>query len=186
LSETLNAIANRFSCRSYTGDAVKEADLKAIAAAALAAPSAMNLQPWKLLVISNKALIDRMDEVSMQYMKNMPDPAMYNRFMERGGKMMYNAPALYLILKQTGTASNWVDVDCGIMTQNICLAAHALGLDSVIVAMANIAFKTEHADEFKKALGWGEGYEFGMGVLVGKGNMVKEPHELDWSKVAYI
>ena len=186
MNETLKSIMERYSCRGYTGEAVSEADLKAIAAAALAAPSAMNLQPWKLLVITDKSLIDRMDVLSMEYMKNLPDKAMYERFMERGGKMMYNAPVLYLILKDTNTGSNWADVDCGIMTQNICLAAHSLGLDSVIVAMANIAFKTEQADELKKAIGWDAGFEFGMGVLVGKGNNTKEPHELDWNKVKFL
>jgi len=186
MNEVLKAMAERYSCRSYTGEAVSEGDLKAIAKAALHAPSAMNLQPWKLIVITDKALLEKMDAAAMEHFKNMPDQSMYQRFMERGGKLLYNAPALYLILKNPNTASNWAELDCGIMTQNICLAAHSLGLDTVIVAMASIPFKTNLGEDFKKAVQWDVGYEFGMGVLVGKGDMKKDPHEVDWDKVRFL
>jgi nitroreductase len=185
MNEILRVIEERFSCRGYTGEAVEEAKLKAIAKAALQSPSAMNLQPWRLLVISDKAMVDKLDNAAMDYLKSLPDPAMYERMMERGGKVFYNAPALYLIVKDPNAGTNWTDIDCGIMTQNICLAAASLGLDTVIVAMASLSFKGEDADELKAAIKWPKGFEFAMGVALGHGNTKKEPHEIDWDKVIF-
>ncbi|MDR2166880.1 MAG: nitroreductase family protein [Clostridiales bacterium] len=183
MNEVLRTIEQRFSCRDYDGRPVDKETLQTIAKAALQSPSAMNLQPWRLLVIADKAMVDKLDCAAMDYMKSLPDKGLYNRIMERGGKVFYNAPVLYLILKDPAAGSNWTDVDCGIMTQNICLAAASLGLDSVIVAMAHLSFRGEDADELKAALKWPEGLEFGMGVLVGHGIIKKEPHEIDWGKV---
>ena len=184
MNVVLKAIEERFSCRGYTGEPVEREKLEAIAKAALQSPSAMNLQPWKILVITCKALVDKLDNEAMAHMKSLPDQSLYNRFMERGGKVFYNAPVLYLILKTQG--GNWTDIDCGIMTQNIALAAHSLGLDNVIVAMASLSFKGENAAELKELVKWPDGYEFAMGVLVGYGNNTKEPHEIDWEKVIFV
>ena len=179
----LKAIETRFSCRGYDGRPVERAQLDTIVKAALQAPSAMNLQPWDVVVINNKAIVDDLDAAAMEVISANPDKSAYNRIMERGGKVFYNAPCLFLILKHTGP--RWADVDCGIMTQNICLAASSLGLDNVIVAMAAIPFNGPRGEEFKKRVGWPEGLEFGMGVLVGHGNVTKEPHEIDMSKIRY-
>jgi len=184
MNEVLNCIKRRFSCRGYDGVPVEKAALDAIASAALAAPSAMNLQPWRVIVVNNKDIIDDMDADAMEILAANPDKSGYNRIMERGGKVFYNAPCLFLILKQPGPT--WADVDCGIMTQNICLAADSLGLANVIVAMAAIPLNGPRGDEFKKRVGWTDDWEFGMGVLVGHGNMTKEPHELDMEKLSFV
>ena len=184
MNEVLNCIHRRFSCRGYDGRPVDKSALDTIAKAALAAPSAMNLQPWQIIVINNKDLIDELDVSAMEILAANPDKTGYNRFMERGGKVFYNAPCMFLILKQP--AAKWADVDCGIMTQNICLAADSLSLDNIIVAMGSIPFNGPKGDDFKARIGWPDGAEFGMGVLVGHGNVTKEPHELDMAKLRYV
>ena len=184
MNEVLKAIEQRFSCRGYDGRPAPREQLDIIAKAALQAPSAMNIQPWQLVVINNKALVDELDAAAMEVISANPDKTAYNRIMERGGKVFYNAPCLFLILKQNGP--KWADVDCGIMTQNICLAATGLGLDNVIVAMAAIPFDGPKGDELKKKIGWPKDMAFGMGVLVGHGNITKEPHEIDMSKLSYV
>ncbi|MBR3075106.1 MAG: nitroreductase family protein, partial [Bacteroidales bacterium] len=42
----LENIANRKSVRSYTAEPVSDADIETLLRAAMAAPSAMNRQPW--------------------------------------------------------------------------------------------------------------------------------------------
>jgi len=184
MNEVLQVIEKRFSCRGYVGRAVEQDKLTAIAKAGLQAPSAMNLQPWQIIVINNKAIIDRLDDTAMEVIEANPDKSAYNRIMERGGKVFYNAPVLYLILKDAD--SKWADIDCGILTQNLCLAAASLDLDSVIVAMAGVPFNGPKGDELKKEIGWPDKKEFAMGVLVGYGNISKEPHETDSSKVTFL
>jgi nitroreductase len=103
--------------------------------------------------------------------------------MERGGKLLYNAPCLIVILSD---GSKWGSLDSGILCQNVVLAAQSLGLGSCIVGMAGVPLGGPRGDEFKKRLSFPEGYEFAVGVLIGTVNSGKEPHELDMGKVTYV
>jgi nitroreductase len=77
-------------------------------------------------------------------------------------------------------------MDCGILSQNITLAAHSLGLGSVICGMAAIPFRGPRSDEFKKRLQFPDGYNFSISVLAGMPKSGKAPHELESNKVTYI
>ncbi|HHU71170.1 MAG TPA: nitroreductase family protein [Clostridiales bacterium] len=181
MNETLQTISRRFSCRDYEGRLPEREKLEAIALAAVQSPSAMNRQPWQVLVITNKSLIEEMDAEGMRILAEAEDKSTYERFMERGGTLFYNAPCMYLILKKPGT-----DLDTGIVSENISLAASSLGLDNVICGMAAIPFNGSKGDEFKKKVGISDGWEFGMAVLVGYGKTKKDPHTPDISKIRYI
>jgi nitroreductase len=74
----------------------------------------------------------------------------------------------------------------GILSQNVALAAHSLGLGNVICAMAGISLNGLREDELKKRLQFPEGYDFGIAVLLGTAKTGKAPHELDQAKVTYI
>ncbi|MCL2574920.1 MAG: nitroreductase family protein [Defluviitaleaceae bacterium] len=186
MNDVLKTIQNRFSCRGYTGEAVAPSDVRAIAAAGLQAPSAKNFQPWKIIAINNKSIIDKLDNEGMEYLKSLEDQRLYQLFVDRGGKLFYNAPALFIVLKEENPQGTWVDIDCGILVQNMALAATSLELNTCIVAFAAFAFNGANAEEMKKTVQWPDGYEFAMGLLVGEGNTTKEPHEIDWDKVVVI
>jgi len=180
MNETLKTIAARYSCRDFADTALTDEQIKAIVQAALASPSAMNRQPWQIIVITDKALIEELDSEGMKVMASWEDKSAYERISSRGGKMFYNAPCMVMI------ASPGADVDCGIVSQNISLAAHSLGLGSVICAMAGIPLSGPRADELKKRLKFPDGCKFGMAVLVGTAKSGKTPHELDMSKVTFV
>lgn len=181
MNETLQIISRRYACRDYEGRLPEKEKLEAIALAAVQSPSAMNRQPWQVVVITNKSLIEEMDAEGMAILAEAEDKSTYERFMNRGGTLIYNAPCMYLILKQAGT-----DIDTGIVSENICLAAGSLGLDSVICGMASIPFNGSKGDEFKKKVGLSNGWEFGVAVLVGYGRTKKEPHIPDTFKIKYL
>lgn len=185
MNHVLNTIADRFSCRGYEDRTVEKEKIIAIAKAALQSPSALNRQPWHIVAISDKGLVDEINDHVMDMIKARDDQSAYNRIMERGGKPYYNAPAMFLILKKED-AADWADLDCGIVSQNISLAATSLGLGNVIAAMCGTAFDGPRAEEFKAKVKWPAGYKFSLGVLVGYGNTTKEPHEIDLSKVTYL
>ncbi|MCL2753943.1 MAG: nitroreductase family protein [Defluviitaleaceae bacterium] len=186
MNEVLKTIESRFSCRGYTGKAVEPSVMRSIVKAGLESPSAKNFQPWKIIAINNKEIVDEMDAEAMDNLRAMEDSRMYNLIAERGGKIFYNAPAIILVLKEKNPQSSWVDIDCGILTQNMTLAATSLGLSSCIVALAAFVFKSSYAEELKEILQWPSGYEFAMGLLVGEGNNTKDPHEIDWGKAVII
>jgi len=180
-NSVLKAIAERYSCRGYTDQALTEDQLKAIADAAVMAPSAMNLQPWKIIVINDRDILNDLEADAIECLSKLEDKSIYERIMSRGGKVFYNAPTMFLIpIKEGG------ELDCGIVSQNIALAAHSLGLGSVICGMARLPFDGQRGQEFKERVAFPEGYKFGMSVLVGYPATSGTPHEPDRSKISFI
>jgi nitroreductase len=182
MNEVLKAIAERNSCRDFCGEPLTEEQVNTLVDAALAAPSAMNAMPWHIIAVTDKSLLDEMDESIIKHIE-ATNPDWHARMMERGGKIFYNAPCLIVIAKNN---SDWAALDCGIVTQNVALAAHSLNLGNVICGMARMAFEGEKGAEYTKRLQIPEGYSFGMSVCVGVANKGKEPHELNRDKVTYI
>jgi nitroreductase len=182
MNDVLKAIAERNSCRDFNGEPLTDQQLNALVDAALAAPSAMNAMPWHIVAVTDKALLDEMDAYALQVIAES-NPEWHARMLDRGGKIFYNTPCLIIIAKND---SEWAPLDCGIVSQNVALAAHSLGLGNVICGMARLAFDGPKKDEWTKRLQIPEGYTFGMSVCVGVANKGKEPHELERGKVTYI
>jgi len=183
MNETLKNIAERYTCRDFKSTPLNEQQIEALVSAALAAPSAMNLQPWHVIMVTDKSIIDEMDLEGMEILKNAEDKSGYDRMMSRGGKMFYNAPSMALVFSD---GSSWGTFDCGILCQNVVIAAQSMGLGTCIVGMAGVPLGGPKADEYKKRLGFPEGHTFAVGILVGEINSGKDPHEHDLSKVSYV
>lgn len=182
MNETIKAIMERCSCRDFAATPLSEEQIKILADAALASPSAMNRQPWHIVMVTDKALIEEIDGECMSVIEAQ-NKEWHEKMMERGGKVFYNAPCMLLAASD---GSDYAAMDCGILSQNVSLAAHALGLGSVICGMAGIPLNGPRGEELKKRLRFPEGYGFGIAILAGTANSGKDPHELDHGKVTYI
>ena len=182
MNETLRVIAERYSCRAYESRLPEKEKLEAIALAAVQSPSGLNRQPWRIVIITDKAFIEEMDADGMRILSEAEDKSTYERFMQRGGTLYYNAPCMFLILGSTPVN----DCDVGIVSENIALTASSLGLGNVICGMARIPFSGPKGENFKKRAGITEGWDFGMSVLVGYAAATKEPHEADLSKIVFV
>lgn len=113
--DAMTAILTRRSVRAYTEAPVSQEHIEALLRAAMAAPSAGNEQPWEFVVITDKAKLREIPKV--------------NRF----AGMAKNAPLAILTCVSTEREKhpgNGV-LDVSAATQNILLAAHALGLGAV-------------------------------------------------------
>jgi len=183
MTETLKNIYERYTCRDFKETPLTEQQIEYLVNAALASPSAMNLQPWHVIMVTDKALIEELDAEGMSIIEAAEDKTMYERMMSRGGKMFYNAPCLAVILSD---GSKWGTLDCGILCQNMVLAAESLGLGTCIVGMAGISLNGPKAEEYQKRLGFPEGHTFAIGILIGEIISGKNPHEHDNSKISYI
>ena len=111
----LDVIMNRKSVRSYTDQAVTEAQVETILKAAMAAPTGMNMQPWRFVVVRDQAVKDV-----------LAGP--------RGG-MIAQAPVVIVVCGETTISRNGQDMpngnwtaDCAAATENLLLAVEALGL----------------------------------------------------------
>jgi len=184
---TIEAIKTRYSCRSFSGRMPSDEHLQIIAEAAVAAPSAMNNQPWRVIVVKNRELLAELETEAMKNLAELEDKSMYERIMLRGGKVYYNTPC-QIVISVPGSDNNWVNTDCGIITQNVALAATALGINSLICGMISFSFMGERGGEFKKRLGFPDGFVPGLSVLLGYADEagIKEPHEPDATKITVI
>lgn len=114
----IQTILSRRSVRHFTGKPVAKPLLEVLIKAGMAAPSARNIQPWLFIGITNR---DKLNQLA--------DGLPY-------AKMLYNAPSAIVVCGDTDRtpADNpegyWVQ-DCAAATQNILLAAEALGLGAV-------------------------------------------------------
>ena len=183
MNETLKIINERYTCRDFKDTPLKQNQIDELVKAALAAPSAMNLQPWHIIMVMDKDLIDELDDEGMKIVGSWEDKSTYDRFKERGGKLFYNAPALMLILSD---GSTWGTLDCGILCQNVVIAAESMGLGTCIVGMAGVPLNGPRADEYRKTFKFPEGHTFAIGILFGEIKSGKEPHEHDTSRVTFI
>ena len=68
-----------------------DVDLKIIAEAAITAPSGMNRQLWRVIVVKNKELISDLEAEGQKNLKALPE--LYSHIMARGGRIFYNAPS---------------------------------------------------------------------------------------------
>ena len=185
--DALNAIFSRYSCRAYSDRVPSQEDLETIARAAAAAPSGMNLQPWQILMIRNPELMADLENAAMETLSALPDKGMYERIMSRGGKVYYNAPCMAIIaVEQDGWKPGAQMMDCGIVAENIAVAATALGIDNVICGMIGFAFAGEAGEALKQRIRLPEGYEIGVAVLLGYGLQGGTPHAPDMAKITWV
>ena len=182
MNEVLKTITERYSCRDFKTEMPSDEMLNIIADAAVKAPSGMNNQPWRVIVLKNKELMKEIEEEGMNFLKNS-DQTAYERIMGRGGKLFYDAPCMIIVPTPNGGAG----MDCGILLENIALAAQSLGLATVICGLTGCAFANkERAAEFSKKLGFPDGYAFCSSVLIGYPNTVTKPHQPDKSKISFV
>ena len=186
MNETLRTIAERYTCRDYKSEMPPDGILQAIAQAAIEAPGGMNRQAWRVIVVKDRELIREMESEGMAYLANMEDKSSYNRIMERGGRLFYGAPCM-IVVPIDPTQYGPALVDCGILCQNIALAATSLGIANTMCGFTGLAFASGlRAEAFSKRLGFPEGYAFGCSVLLGYAKPAKPPHVPDQDKITFI
>ena len=112
--DALEAILSRRSIRRYTDQPVSAEQIDTLLQAAMAAPSANNEQPWHFIIIQDRQILEEITRVHpyAQMLKDAPLGVCVcaDRELEKGEPVGY-----------------WVQ-DCSAATENILLAAHALGL----------------------------------------------------------
>jgi nitroreductase len=185
--DAITAIHARYSCRAFSDRTPSDEALGIIAKAAIAAPSGMNRQFWRVIVVKNKQMLADLEAEGMKNLAALPDTTMYERIMSRSGKLYYNAPCMIVVPIAKADPAGAELFDCGIVSENIAIAATALGIDSLICGLSVFSFVGDRGAEFKERLGFPEGYDIGIAVLLGYAeNPGGKPHELDTSKISWV
>lgn len=114
----LNTILKRTSIRSYENKPVEKEKIKKLLRAGMAAPTAMNKQPWHFVVVTDKGQLQKLSEAN-------PYAAMAAK-----------APLAIVVCGDMNKAAEgearecWIQ-DCSAASENILLAATGMGLGAV-------------------------------------------------------
>lgn len=111
-------IMTRTSVRKYTNEAVSKADIETMLRAGMAAPTAVNKQPWHFVVVTDREQLNALAAAN------------------RGTGMAAKAPLAIVVcgdMQKTlsGIGQGFWVQDCSAATENILLAANAIGLGGV-------------------------------------------------------
>lgn len=133
-----DVIASRRSVRAYKSDAVEPEKLQSVLRAAQAAPTACNLQPWRIVVMKTEG---HKDDLLRAYR----------------GAWLTQAPLALCICALPDKAwkrrdgKNYADVDATIVADHVILAATALGLGTCWIGAFDMAAVKE---VFQLEPGW--------------------------------
>lgn len=135
----LQAIKTRRAVRAYSDRHVAQPDIDGLIAAAVAAPSAMNTQPWAFAVALGKDRVATLGELAKASL--LADLAAYPQLAhmrptleDRNFSIFYGAPAL-IVIYATGPQTQSAE-DCCLAGQNLMLAARDRDLGTCWVGLA--------------------------------------------------
>lgn len=114
----LNAIQTRASVRQFTGEKICDEQIQTLLRCAMSAPSAINKQPWAFVVVTEDSLLRQMGEA-------FP----YSRCGNGAACAFVMCGDLSKAIEGEGQGF-WIN-DVSAATENLLLAAHAMGLGAV-------------------------------------------------------
>jgi nitroreductase len=134
--DLFEAIRTRRSIRKYSDTQVEDEKLHSVLEAVRLAPSWANYQCWRMVVVKSRALKEKISELS--YVESFFAPKGYKANPSK--KALAEAPVVIVLCAdpaQSGVlwGQNYYLTDAGIASQNLMLAARALGLGTVFVGI---------------------------------------------------
>ncbi|HUB66208.1 MAG TPA: nitroreductase [Candidatus Methylacidiphilales bacterium] len=163
--ELTEAIYGRRSTRAFSPEPVTKTVLESLIDAALQAPSARNEQPWEFVIIQNRPLLDQISEASKAHIRAMEKSSLSLHFHTTVGKpdfhIFYHAPALIVI---SAKPDDWTVENASLAAENLMLAAHAQGLGTCWIGLAQRWLVTP---EGRRTIGVSEEFQPVAPIIVG-------------------
>ena len=194
--DLLKGIEERRSTRAFLERPVEREKIETLINYATQAPSAINLQPWELIVVSgeekerlSRILVKRMKERNIScgpgaksplpeyfverqrglldtILPNLPEQTPFQDFINEGSCNFYGAPTAIIITLDQVFSSARL-TDIGVLVGYFVLAAHALELGTCPIGLI-----TAFDDDIKEALSIRDEKQVVIGVAVG----YRDPH----------
>lgn len=169
MNETLNTLETRRSVRGFDPERMPSDELiNEIVKAGEYAPTGMGMQSPRIVVVTNKAVRDRLSKLNAEVMGTTSDP-------------FYGAPVILLVVADKSRPT--YIYDGSLVMGNLMNAAHAVGLGSCWIHRAKEIFSSTEGKAMLKLWGIEGDYE-GIGH-VALGYALKEPAEAKPRKEDY-
>lgn len=142
-------IKSRRSVRSFKSEPLPRDVVEKIVEAGRFAPSALNRQPWKFIVINDVGLIEELSQIARArikrlyklipllkwFSKDLKDQRVVNAIKKTAESpedtVFYKAPLLIFIANDARLSGT--ERDCYLAAQNMMLASHSLGIGSCFI-----------------------------------------------------
>lgn len=145
-----DVISSRRSIRKYTEQKVDRAVLDRIVKNGLLAPSGMNAQSYELRIVDDPELLEAI-----------------SRSVSPSRKSIF-VGATAVIFIANGESYDLSQVDCGLLSQNIMLSAHSLGLGSCCMgAPVRQMQNSDACAKYIEKLGFSKGYNLLLAIALG-------------------
>lgn len=156
MNETISVLLSRRAVRAYQEKPVSREDLETIVSCGTYAATGRNCQAFHFTVVTDRALLDRISEATRRALR--PDAADYHNF--------HRAPAVIFTFGET-QARDGGAIECANATENMAIAAKALGLGSCYLASHKMGLSGPEGPELCRALGMPEGFAPQFALAVG-------------------
>ena len=168
-----NIMARR-SIRQYSQEPVDREVMTKILECGINAPNGQNRQSWEVRVVDNP---ETMDEIISLMAAGNPaaDPGMIKGCFRGCPTMIFIA---------NDPSYDFSVIDCGLLSQNIMLSGHALGVGSVCLG-SPVRF-LRNAPEAIAKLGFSEGYTPVICIGMGYPDEAPEAKPRDFGKVKFV
>jgi nitroreductase len=168
MNPVIEAIKSRRAIRSFEDKPVPESAIQTLLEAATYAPSAINIQPWKFTIVTNKEEMKRLSDIAKPALiRSLPDVGdeglvgLKKRLSDPQYNIFYNAPLLIFV---SGAKSTYAVYDCSMAAQNMMLVAYSLGIGSCWIGTA---VPTANNPKVKANLGVPDDHEVHAAIIFG-------------------
>jgi nitroreductase len=186
-------IKTRRSIREYKPDPVPKKLIEEVVEAGIWAPSSMNRQPWRFVVVTNdekrKFLADEAKKELGKFLNSAEGKAHWGvdvakRFAKRAQSpedmIFYDAPAIIFIIQRIDVGDEF---DFGLAAENMMLFAHDKGLGTCPIGLSKYL---ANSPESRKILGMKKDEKLILSLTLGYPNEEAEVTEREMGVVEWV
>ena len=174
----IETIMTRRSVRNYKQEPVDREQMAKILECGMYAPSAMNMQPWAVRVVDAPDFIEGVTNIALEQNPELKE--------QEGFRNLFrNAPTVAFIACPVESYSG--EFDCGLLSENMMLAAWSMGIGSCCLGSVVPVMNSEAAKPYLERLQFPKEYKLMLAIAFGypEPNSTQEP-ERDLTKAYYI
>lgn len=174
----IETIMTRRSVRNYKQEPVCREQMAKILECGMYAPSAMNMQPWAVRVVDAPDFIEGVTNIALEQNPELKE--------QEGFRNLFrNAPTVAFIACPVESYSG--EFDCGLLSENMMLAAWSMGIGSCCLGSVVPVMNSEAAKPYLERLQLPKEYKLMLAIAFGypEPNSTQEP-ERDLTKAYYI
>lgn len=183
-NEVTKTILARKSIRKYKDRQLTADELETVLTCGFFAPSGLNLQQWRAIVLQDAELMREINEKTAQAMQKAPGfpDKMRERAADPDFSVFFGAPTCIFVAYPPDRG----DVNACLMAENMAVAAQSIGLGSCFSGSVMMFLTTPEGAEYMKRLNVPEGWRIGFGLMLGCPDEAPEAKPRDLTKYEII